>query len=146
MSTRLARIKRDITSSEKKTPNHEHQLKPRSSASICAQDYSPLSIHSRIYPEFRCSGPTSNMPVPFEALLPYAIMIGMFGVTGAGLSFVKTWRNEGKAPRWSLDQWDRQMMERDRRLTGTMRGQIANPEAPSGFELSNGWKMEKRIC
>ncbi|KAG5969860.1 hypothetical protein E4U58_001011 [Claviceps cyperi] len=108
------------------------------------------------------------MPVPFEALLPYAIMIGMFGVTGAGLSFVKTRRNEGKAPRWSLDQWDRQseestcdrtriylililteaheVMERDRRLTGTMRGQIANPEAPSGFELSNGWKMEKRIC
>ncbi|KAG6182817.1 hypothetical protein E4U27_001619 [Claviceps purpurea] len=97
----------DITSSERETPNHEHQLKPRLSASICAQDYTPLSRHSRVYPEFRCSGPTSNMPVPFEALLPYAIMIGMFGVTGTGLSFIKTWRNEGKAPRWSLDQWDR---------------------------------------
>ncbi|POR39183.1 Uncharacterized protein TPAR_00616 [Tolypocladium paradoxum] len=48
------------------------------------------------------------MPVPFEALLPYAIMIGMFGVTGTGLAAVKTWRNEGKRPRYSLDQWDKQ--------------------------------------
>ncbi|KAG8426364.1 hypothetical protein J3459_008203 [Metarhizium acridum] len=56
----------------------------------------------------RCSGPTSKMPVPFETLLPYAIMIGMFGVTGTGLAVVKTWRNEGKRPRYSLDQWDRQ--------------------------------------
>ncbi|EFY90430.1 hypothetical protein MAC_03424 [Metarhizium acridum CQMa 102] len=47
------------------------------------------------------------MPVPFETLLPYAIMIGMFGVTGTGLAVVKTWRNEGKRPRYSLDQWDR---------------------------------------
>ncbi|XP_044719108.1 NADH-ubiquinone oxidoreductase MWFE subunit domain-containing protein [Hirsutella rhossiliensis] len=48
------------------------------------------------------------MPVPFEALLPYAIMIGMFGVTGTGLAFVKTMRNEGKRPRYSLDEWDKQ--------------------------------------
>ncbi|KAG6032369.1 hypothetical protein E4U41_007232 [Claviceps citrina] len=48
------------------------------------------------------------MPVPFETLLPYAIMIGMFGITGTGLAVVKTWRNEGKRPRYSLDQWDRQ--------------------------------------
>lgn len=31
----------------------------------------------------------------------------MFGVTGTGLAVVKTWRNEGKRPRYSLDQWDR---------------------------------------
>ncbi|KYK55166.1 hypothetical protein DCS_07128 [Drechmeria coniospora] len=85
------------------------------------------------------------MPVPFEALLPYAIMITMFGVTGTGLAAVKKWRNEGKRPRYSLDQWDRQMMERDRRLTGTLRGQTNLPEAPLGFELSNGWRMEKRF-
>ncbi|KND90637.1 hypothetical protein TOPH_04737 [Tolypocladium ophioglossoides CBS 100239] len=81
------------------------------------------------------------MPVPFEALLPYAIMIGMFGVTGTGLAAVKTWRNEGKRPRYSLDQWDK----RDRRLTGTLRGQTDGPEAPTGFELSNAWKLEKRF-
>ncbi|OAA50602.1 hypothetical protein NOR_01052 [Metarhizium rileyi] len=89
------------------------------------------------------------MPVPFETLLPYAIMIGMFGITGTGLAVVKTWRNEGKRPRYSLDQWDRQskthLMDRDRRLTGTLRGQTDNPKAPPGFEFSNGWKLEKRF-
>lgn len=32
-------------------------------------------------------------------------------------------------------------MDRDRRLTGTIRGQIGNAEAPPGFELSNRWKV-----
>lgn len=31
----------------------------------------------------------------------------MFGVTGTGLAFIKTMRNEGKRPRYSLDEWDR---------------------------------------
>ncbi|KAH8129023.1 hypothetical protein LI328DRAFT_129019 [Trichoderma asperelloides] len=47
------------------------------------------------------------MPVPFETLLPYGIMIVMFGATGTGLAAFKTWQNEGKRPRYSLDQWDR---------------------------------------
>lgn len=85
------------------------------------------------------------MPVPFETLLPYGIMIVMFGATGTGLAAFKTWQNEGKRPRYSLDQWDKQMMERDRRLTGTLRGQTDNPQAPLGFEFSNGWKLEKRF-
>ena len=32
-------------------------------------------------------------------------------------------------------------MERDRRLTGTLRGQTDKPEAPAGFEFSNGWRV-----
>jgi hypothetical protein len=32
-------------------------------------------------------------------------------------------------------------MERDRRLTGTLRGQTDKPEAPLGFELNNPWKV-----
>ncbi|KEY67669.1 hypothetical protein S7711_03922 [Stachybotrys chartarum IBT 7711] len=48
------------------------------------------------------------MPVPFEALLPYAIMVTMFGITGTGLAAFRTWQNEGKRPRYSLDQWDKQ--------------------------------------
>ncbi|KAL7924886.1 hypothetical protein ACQKWADRAFT_286257, partial [Trichoderma austrokoningii] len=87
----------------------------------------------------------SIMPVPFETLLPYGIMIVMFGATGTGLAAFKTWQNEGKRPRYSLDQWDRVLMDRDRRLTGTMRGQTDNPQAPLGFEFSNGWKLEKRF-
>ncbi|KAL2819526.1 hypothetical protein BJX63DRAFT_12476 [Aspergillus granulosus] len=32
-------------------------------------------------------------------------------------------------------------MERDLRLTGSLRGQSTNVEAPKGFELSNPWKV-----
>jgi hypothetical protein len=31
----------------------------------------------------------------------------MFGVTGTGFAMFKTWQNEGKRPRYSLDQWDK---------------------------------------
>jgi hypothetical protein len=34
-------------------------------------------------------------------------------------------------------------MDRDRRLTGSLRGQIDRPEAPPGFELSNAWKASR---
>ncbi|KAL2798358.1 hypothetical protein BJX66DRAFT_44859 [Aspergillus keveii] len=85
------------------------------------------------------------MGVPFEALLPYGIVVTMFGVTGVGLWGVKYLANDGKKARWNRDLWDRQMMERDLRLTGSLRGQSTNVEAPKGFELSNPWKVEKRI-
>ncbi|KAL2075367.1 hypothetical protein VTL71DRAFT_310 [Oculimacula yallundae] len=48
------------------------------------------------------------MGVPFEALIPYGIMIGMFGLTGAGLSKIRHMQNGGKRARHSVDQWDRQ--------------------------------------
>jgi hypothetical protein len=32
-------------------------------------------------------------------------------------------------------------MERDRRLTGFMRGQTDKPIAPEGFELNNPWRV-----
>lgn len=85
------------------------------------------------------------MGVPFEALIPYGIVVAMIGVTGAGLSVVKHFANDGKKARWNLDTWDRQMMERDLRLTGQKRGQSGNAVAPKGFELNNPWKLEKRI-
>ncbi|OOF98157.1 hypothetical protein ASPCADRAFT_205430 [Aspergillus carbonarius ITEM 5010] len=85
------------------------------------------------------------MGVPFEALLPFGIIIASFSVGSAGLWAVKRYANEGKKARWNRDLWDRQMMERDYRLTGTKRGQSSNHEAPQGFELSNPWKLEKRI-
>ncbi|RFU27728.1 hypothetical protein B7463_g8608, partial [Scytalidium lignicola] len=88
------------------------------------------------------------MPVPFETLLPYGIMLAMFGITGAGLSKIRHMQNGGKRARRSIDQWDRtwqQMMDRDRRLTGFLRGQTDEPNAPPGFELNNPWRVEKRI-
>ncbi|PVH89907.1 hypothetical protein DL98DRAFT_508142 [Cadophora sp. DSE1049] len=86
---------------------------------------------------------TSTMGVPFEALLPYGIMLAMFGVTGAGLSKIRHMQNGGKRGRHSVDQWDRVMMDRDRRLTGFLRGQTDNPAAPAGFELNNPWRCGK---
>ncbi|GAP87084.2 putative small secreted protein [Rosellinia necatrix] len=47
------------------------------------------------------------MPVPFEALIPYGIILAMFGATGAGLSKLRHWQNGHKRARRSLDQWDR---------------------------------------
>ncbi|OHE93450.1 hypothetical protein CORC01_11225 [Colletotrichum orchidophilum] len=32
-------------------------------------------------------------------------------------------------------------MDRDRRLTGDLRGQIGNHEAPPGFELNHPWRV-----
>ncbi|MCJ1354211.1 MAG: hypothetical protein MMC33_004198 [Icmadophila ericetorum] len=85
------------------------------------------------------------MGVPFEALIPYAIILGMFGFTGAGLSQIRYMQNGGKRARHSIDQWDKQMMDRDRRLTGYLRGQTDNVKAPEGFELNNPWRVERRI-
>ncbi|KAF2860726.1 hypothetical protein K470DRAFT_67018 [Piedraia hortae CBS 480.64] len=89
------------------------------------------------------SCPTSViMGVPFEALLPYGIMVVMFGVTGGGLSGIRYIQNGGKKARRSVDQWDKNMMERDMRLTGYRRGQTDNVKAPYMFELTNPWRVE----
>ncbi|KAK4158356.1 hypothetical protein C8A00DRAFT_28637 [Chaetomidium leptoderma] len=50
---------------------------------------------------------TATMPIPFETLLPYGIIIAMFGVTGAGLNKIKNMQSGGKRHRWSVDQWDK---------------------------------------
>jgi hypothetical protein len=93
----------------------------------------------------------------------------MFGVTGAGLSKIRHMQNGGKRARHSIDQWDKQsmsspptllstrgdisqggsiehlltstVMDRDRRLTGFLRGQTDNAAAPAGFELNNPWRV-----
>ncbi|KAH8697630.1 hypothetical protein BGW36DRAFT_379110 [Talaromyces proteolyticus] len=85
------------------------------------------------------------MGVPFEALLPYGIIVGMYAVTGVGLSVTKYFVNDHKKARWNRDAWDKiTVMERDLRITGSWRGQSTNPEAPAGFEVSNPWRLEKR--
>lgn len=45
----------------------------------------------------------------------------MADLCSGGLAATKTLSNEGKTHRHGLDIWERQMMERDRRLTGTIR-------------------------
>ncbi|KAI4234306.1 MAG: hypothetical protein LQ349_003867 [Xanthoria aureola] len=92
------------------------------------------------------------MGVPFEALIPGVIIIALGSVTGAGMSTIRAMQNGGKRGRHSVDQWDRRVtpadeklavMERDRRLTGMLRGQTDNPKAPPGFELNNPWKVTR---
>ncbi|KAI9373821.1 hypothetical protein BJX61DRAFT_541388 [Aspergillus egyptiacus] len=80
------------------------------------------------------------MGVPFEALIPYGIVVAMFGVSGVGLWGAKYIANDGKKARWNQDLWDRQSI-----LTGKFRGQSTNPEAPPFYTYANPWKLEKRI-
>ncbi|KAF3006492.1 hypothetical protein E8E13_004444 [Curvularia kusanoi] len=102
------------------------------------------------------------MGVPFEALLPYAIMTGFFAFSAVSVAKLKDLQNGGKRTRRGIDAWDRYntltmtscrtphtdhtaVMERDRRLTGFARGQTDKPEAPAGFELNNPWRCEQRF-
>ncbi|ORX35133.1 hypothetical protein BD324DRAFT_683036 [Kockovaella imperatae] len=79
------------------------------------------------------------MPVPWEALIPFGLLVGLFGVAGTGLNIVKRSQNDWKPPRYSLDRWEEMMMERDRRLTGTLRGQRTDPIAPKEFATNSVW-------
>ncbi|KAI8994934.1 hypothetical protein BDB01DRAFT_774651 [Pilobolus umbonatus] len=83
------------------------------------------------------------MPVPFESLLPFALITGFFGVIGTGLNISRHYSNDRKPGRYGLDTWDKQMLERDRRLTGSTRGQTSEPIAPEGFSINSVWYLEK---
>ncbi|WFD17352.1 hypothetical protein MARU1_003402 [Malassezia arunalokei] len=83
------------------------------------------------------------MPVPFEAVIPMAIVGVLFAVTGTGYSAVSRLANEGKPLRHNLDEWERMMMRRDLRLTGTKRGQSRDAVAPEVFATNSGWTAER---
>ncbi|CEQ39317.1 SPOSA6832_00831, partial [Sporobolomyces salmonicolor] len=67
----------------------------------------------------------------------------MFAVTGTGFSALKRAVNDGKPVRHTLDTWEENMMERDRRLTGSLRGQSTEPIAPKTFATNSIWQTEK---
>ncbi|KAI7819825.1 hypothetical protein BC939DRAFT_459324 [Gamsiella multidivaricata] len=83
------------------------------------------------------------MPVPFEALIPLGLITGFFGVSGLLFQKLKVSVNEGQPPRYGNDRWDRVMMDRDYRLTGTQRGQAHKETAPAGFSTNSAWDLEK---
>jgi len=64
-------------------------------------------------------------------------MLGMFTIAGGGLHVVRTLQNDGKPVRHTLDRWDRMMMDRDFRLTGTRRTQRSWPIAPEEFKTNS---------
>jgi len=79
------------------------------------------------------------MPVPWEALIPFGLLTGMFGITGTLFSTVRRGHNDGKPPRYGLESWDEMMMDRDKRLTGSRRGQNDDPVAPESFSTNSIW-------
>ncbi|CAJ0648595.1 5783_t:CDS:2 [Entrophospora sp. SA101] len=81
------------------------------------------------------------MPVPFEAIIPLGIIIGMFGVTGTLINLSRRYQHDWKPERFQLDRWDKLMMERDRRLTGSLYGQTSNPTAPPSFSTNSVWYL-----
>ncbi|KFY07069.1 hypothetical protein V492_07476 [Pseudogymnoascus sp. VKM F-4246] len=98
----------------------------------------------------------ATMGVPFETLIPFAIMLTMFGVTGAGLSKVRAMQNGGKRGRHSVDQWDSQstnLQDSEPWISAAMdiesrKGTLTDllyAIAPAGFELNNPWRLEKKF-
>ncbi|VDC02519.1 unnamed protein product [Peniophora sp. CBMAI 1063] len=83
------------------------------------------------------------MPVPWEALVPFALVTTMFGAAGTLFKVSKTHQNNGLYPRYSLDDWDEMMMDRDRRLTGHFRGISTEPSAPESFTTNSAWYTQK---
>ncbi|KAH8599790.1 hypothetical protein B0O99DRAFT_612857 [Bisporella sp. PMI_857] len=81
------------------------------------------------------------MGVPFEALLRMGSCSLCSALAELGYQKVRHMQNGGKRARHSIDQWDKQMMDRDFRLTGFLRGQTDNPAAPAGFEVNNPWRV-----
>ncbi|KZS91213.1 small secreted protein [Sistotremastrum niveocremeum HHB9708] len=83
------------------------------------------------------------MPVPWEAFIPFALLTTMFAATGTLVNVAKRGQNDGKPPRYNVDAWDEMMMERDRRLTGSHRGQSVDVEAPKQFATNSSWYTER---
>ncbi|KAK9383922.1 uncharacterized protein V2V93DRAFT_363059, partial [Kockiozyma suomiensis] len=81
--------------------------------------------------------------IPFEALMPYGVIITMIGIASGGMALGNTLRQDGKKMRTHRDQWDKMMMERDMRLTGKFRDQSSDPIAHPGFEISSVWKATR---
>ncbi|KAF9238819.1 small secreted protein [Melanogaster broomeanus] len=84
------------------------------------------------------------MPVPWEALIPIryvspCLLTSMFAVAGTLLNTSKRAQNQWKPVRYNIDAWEEMMMDRDRRLTGHLRGQKTDTTPPEGFETSSAW-------
>ncbi|KZT05543.1 small secreted protein [Laetiporus sulphureus 93-53] len=83
------------------------------------------------------------MPVPWEALIPFGLVASMFAAAGTLLNISKRAQNLGKPPRYHIDTWDEMLMDRDKRLTGHIRGQTSNAIAPEEFKTNSVWYTER---
>ncbi|KAI8448809.1 hypothetical protein BY996DRAFT_4590514, partial [Phakopsora pachyrhizi] len=83
------------------------------------------------------------VPVPWEAFIPIGLLTVCFGCTGTLLNATRRFQNDGKPPMYGLDAWDERMLERNRRLTGSTRGQTDELIAPQEFKTNSAWPVEK---
>ncbi|TFY73184.1 hypothetical protein EWM64_g10829 [Hericium alpestre] len=83
------------------------------------------------------------MPVPWEALIPFGLVTAMFGAAGTLLNVSKREQNQGKLPRYHIDEFEAMLMDRDQRLTGHARKQTSDPKAPEGFATNSVWYTER---
>lgn len=109
--------------------------------------YCPINALSKLTSKFRYLQRRAvqqpyTMPIPFEGLLPYAIMTAFFGVAGHGVGFIRYWDNGWKNDRFDLDHWDEKMMHRDFLLTGIKRAQSSEPTAPEHFKTAELVRQE----
>ncbi|CRK23977.1 hypothetical protein BN1723_003116 [Verticillium longisporum] len=93
--------------------------RPFANIQLAARPQGGLTVFSIFPPNSDSLKQPAIMPVPFETLIPYGIIVAMFGITGTGLAVVKGIQNGGKKPRYSLDQWDKNpLLERKARNFG----------------------------
>ncbi|KDQ64231.1 hypothetical protein JAAARDRAFT_27853 [Jaapia argillacea MUCL 33604] len=83
------------------------------------------------------------MPVPWEALIPFGLLTTMFAAAGTLFNTSQRLQNQGKPVRYGLDAWENMMMDRDKRLTGHLRGQRSDPIAPEEFATNSAWYTER---
>lgn len=62
-------------------------------------------------------------------------------VGGSAMNAIHSARNNGKRDLYNLDKWDRQLLERDFRLTGEIRKQSDKAVAPEEFKTNSWWKV-----
>ncbi|RYC63291.1 hypothetical protein CHU98_g2920 [Xylaria longipes] len=125
-------------------------------------------LHIDVAPQHGCTTNTTQpnrpslitMPVPFEALIPCLVRRAqdcLNSDTGrtATSDPAGPWINGIDKVRPTSEEFTSAVetditgslvMDRDRRLTGLLRGQSDEPLAPAGFELNNPWRIEKRIA
>ena len=79
----------------------------------------------------------SSFRIPVQSLLPLGIITGALVVGAAANKFLNTWMNDGIPPRFGLDEFEKQLMERDRRIVGDYIKQSDEVVAPASFHTNS---------
>ena len=78
-----------------------------------------------------------NFRIPVQSLLPLGIITGALVAGSLANEYIKKWANDGVQPRFSLDIYEKMLMERDRRLVGDFIKQSDSLDAPPEFTTNS---------